>query len=56
LARVLGDWLFTVGGGYDSSDLDAANAAEEGRARIVGSDDADDDDKPQSDTGVENGW
>jgi hypothetical protein len=38
-ARSVGDWLFTVGGGYDSDDdLDAASAAEEGRAGVVGSD------------------
>jgi hypothetical protein len=38
--RTVGDWLFTVGGGCDSDlDLDAASAAEEGRAGVVGSDD-----------------
>jgi hypothetical protein len=56
-ARIVGDWLFTVGGGYDTGlDFDAASAAEEGRAGIVGPDEGDDDDKPQSDTEVENGW
>jgi hypothetical protein len=33
----VGDWLFTVGGGYDSElDLDAASAAEGGRAGVTG--------------------